>query len=337
MNNKRALVIGGGIFGVCASIELSKNGIETYLFEKNSRLMQEATSVNQNRFHFGYHYPRSVATAKQCREGIDSFKEYFNAALINPRENYYAISRDGSKTSFSKYIKFCKELGLPHDEKYPSENILNRSEISGCVVVNEQLIDLDKLKKIAESLLRKNNVKVFLNREFTGVDSQDFQIIVNATYSSFNYVNRMLNLPTRKFRYDICNVPVIKLPKNLSKIGITIMDGDFYSILPYGRTPYHLFWSVQGSTIRSEDIYPHQAKSHKIANYRDDTYIPLLKHAKLIDVLRTIKILAYDVEYSDERLTDLISYGNGKFAILSAKINTCVSTARKLVNVIKNQ
>lgn len=330
----KALVIGGGIFGVCAAIELSKAGVETYVFERNGALMQEATSVNQNRFHLGYHYPRSTATAKQCLEGISSFKEYFNNALVSLKENYYAISKNGSKTGFEKYINFCKKIGLPHEGKYPSKEFLNTSAISGCIVVDEQVINLDRLKNLAEALLKKYDVKVFLNREFTKGADKNFQIVVNATYSNFNPVNKILGLPTRKFRYDICNVPVIKLPKDLSSIGITIMDGEFYSILPYGNSPYHLFWSVQSSAIRSEGIYSSQAKSSKIANYRDDTYIPLLKHAKLVDVLRVTKILRPDVELSDERITDLIDYSNGKFAILSAKLNTCVLTARKIVSII---
>ena len=32
----KALVIGGGIFGVCAAIELAKSGVNTDLFEKSS-------------------------------------------------------------------------------------------------------------------------------------------------------------------------------------------------------------------------------------------------------------------------------------------------------------
>lgn len=333
----RALVVGGGIFGVCCAIELSKEGIETHLFEKSAALMQGATTVNQNRFHLGYHYPRSIETARQCLAGIFSFKEYFGATLIAPKENYYAIGKNGSKTSFRQYINFCEELGLPHPEKHPTDEILDSSQISGCIAVTEQIINLEKLKSTAEALLGKHDVKVFLNRKLKDHDEKNFQIVVNATYSNINDVNKILGLPTRKFRYDICNVPVIKLPKELSGVGITIMDGNFHSILPYGATPYHLFWSVVGSAIRSEGIYPPQAKSRKIANYRDDTYIPLLKHAKLIDVLRTTKILAYDVEYSDERMTDLINYGHGKFGIHSAKINTCVLAARKLASIVNRQ
>ncbi len=331
----KALVIGGGIFGVCAAIELSKSGIDTTIIERNKKLMQEATSVNQNRFHLGYHYPRSAATAKQCLEGVDSFKEYFAETIVELKENYYAIGGNGSKTSFEKYLNFCKRLGLPYKEIYPSENLLKRSEVAGCIYVNEKIIDLQRLKIIAEGLIKKYKVNVLLGREFKNYKKNEFDIVINATYSNINKVNKILKLPLRQFRYDTCNVPVIKLPKEMLGIGLTIMDGKFYSILPYGTTPYHLFWGVNDSAIRYVSTNLPKSSSSQIANYKNDCYIPLLREAKLIDVLRVTKILRSDVELSDERVTDLIDYGDGKFTILSAKLNTCVLTARKIVNIIK--
>lgn len=333
----RALVIGGGIFGVTAAIELAKSGIDTCLFEQNGVLMQGATSVNQNRFHLGYHYPRSAATAKQCLAGIPSFKEYFENALVDIKENYYAISKNGSRVSFNQYIDYCKNLGLPYEEKFPSKNILNSCEIAGCISVDEQIIDLSIMKNIAEGMLKKSGVKVYLNRQFKKSDENDFQIIVNATYSNINKINNLLKLPTREYRYDVCNVPVLKLPKELSGIGITIMDGKFYSILPYANTPYHLLWNVKSSAIRSVSEYPPKTLSVQHADYRDNTYVPLLEKAELIDILRVVKILRPDVELSDERVTDLVAYKNGRFAILSAKLNTCVLTARNIVKFINAQ
>lgn len=334
--NKRALVIGGGIFGVTAAIELAKSGIDTYLFERGAKLMHGATSVNQNRFHLGYHYPRSAATAKQCLEGLASFKEYFAPSLVDVKENYYAIGKDGSRVSFEEYIDFCDELQLSYEEKFPSERLLNRAGVSGCISVKEQIINLDILKSIAENLLRENGVRIRLDKEYIKGDEKNYDIVVNATYSNLNSVNKMLGLVTKEYRYDICNVPVLKLPKDLSGIGITIMDGDFYSILPYAGTPYHLFWSVRGSATRYVSKSPPKRYPLKVADYNNGRYIPLLRNAKLVDVLRVTKILRPDVELSDERISDLVDYGYGRFAILSAKLNTCVLTARKIVESIKN-
>jgi len=36
MKNKKALVIGGGISGLCAGVSLQKNGFETTIVEKQS-------------------------------------------------------------------------------------------------------------------------------------------------------------------------------------------------------------------------------------------------------------------------------------------------------------
>lgn len=337
MAKRKALVIGGGIFGVCAAIELARSGVEAHLIEQNNKLMQGATSVNQNRFHLGYHYPRSVATAKQCLEGAPSFKEYFGSALIGLKENYYAIGKNGSRVNFEQYINFCESLSLPCQVKYPSEQILRSSEVSGCIAVDEQIINLSKMQSLAEKLLKDSGVKVHLNKKFKESDKKNFSFVVNATYSNLDHVNRILKLPVRKFRYDVCNVAVLNLPKQMMGIGVTIMDGEFYSVLPYGKTPYHLLWSVKGSAIRSVSIYPPQNSSKNIANFKDDTYIPLLKGAELVDVLRVVKILRPDVELSDERVSDLIDYGNGYFAILSAKLNTCVLTARRMVDIIHAQ
>lgn len=331
----KALVIGGGIFGVCAAVELSKNGLETDLFEKRSKLMSGATSVNQNRLHLGYHYPRSIATAKQCLEGIRSFEEYFSDALVSPKENYYAISKKGSKTSFEHYLKFCKSLGLVYEEKYPNERILNKDEVAGSIKVGERIINLKKMKVTAKRLLTKNGVRVFTNREFKRTDRANYQVIVNATYSDINNVNRKLGLATRTYRYDTCNVPIVKLPSELLGVSVTIMDGDFYSILPYAGTPYHLYWNVKNSAQRHILDRPPKNQSSKIADYRNGRFVPLMKEARLVDVLRVTKILRFDVELSDERLTDMIDYGNNNFSILSAKINTCVLTARKLVSKLK--
>ncbi|MEZ4918378.1 MAG: FAD-dependent oxidoreductase [Saprospiraceae bacterium] len=68
-----ALVIGGGIFGCYAALYLAGKGMHVGLLEKEDRLFQKASLVNQARLHSGYHYPRSIATAAMS----DAHKERF--------------------------------------------------------------------------------------------------------------------------------------------------------------------------------------------------------------------------------------------------------------------
>ena len=63
----RIAIVGGGIFGITASIILAKNH-QVELFEKNNELLQSASGSNQYRIHRGYHYPRSPDTVKDIIE-----------------------------------------------------------------------------------------------------------------------------------------------------------------------------------------------------------------------------------------------------------------------------
>ena len=52
-----------------------------------------------------------------------------------------------TKKAKKSYINFCQKLGLITKEKYPHKDILNREKIAGCITVNEQIINLVKLKQ----------------------------------------------------------------------------------------------------------------------------------------------------------------------------------------------
>ncbi|MBC7774884.1 MAG: FAD-dependent oxidoreductase, partial [Phycisphaerae bacterium] len=69
------VVVGGGIFGCYAALHLAGRGAKVAILEKEARLFQKASLVNQARLHSGYHYPRSVATAAMSDEHKARFTE----------------------------------------------------------------------------------------------------------------------------------------------------------------------------------------------------------------------------------------------------------------------
>ena len=54
----RIAIIGAGFFGTACAIRLSKKH-NVHLFEKKNTILCGASRANQQRFHLGYHYPRS--------------------------------------------------------------------------------------------------------------------------------------------------------------------------------------------------------------------------------------------------------------------------------------
>ena len=69
----KIIVIGAGIFGVTTALTLSENGYDVTLVECENNIMTKASKCNHNRLHFGFHYPRSIKTAKQSLDGYDLF------------------------------------------------------------------------------------------------------------------------------------------------------------------------------------------------------------------------------------------------------------------------
>ena len=140
------IIVGGGLFGLTAAIILGENGLNVTVLEKNLDVLKEASLVNQNRIHYGYHYPRSFDTGKESIDGMNSFKSYYNDCIFDSFPKYYAISKFNSHTNASEFEKFCGELNIPLQEAWPEEDKLNRSNIEQCWKVYEPAFDYQTLR-----------------------------------------------------------------------------------------------------------------------------------------------------------------------------------------------
>ena len=47
-----------------------------------------------------------------------------------------------------------------------------------------------------------------------------------------------------KIKYEQCEIVLCKVSDNLKGVGLTVMDGPFFSIMPFGKTLYHSLTSV---------------------------------------------------------------------------------------------
>src|SRR5437660_11754402 len=103
MSKMRVAVVGGGIFGITAAVEIARAGHHVDLFERAPDLLQGASGINQYRLHRGYHYPRSPETAIQSKNAESSFVEKYADAILANDSHYYAIARERSLLSADQY------------------------------------------------------------------------------------------------------------------------------------------------------------------------------------------------------------------------------------------
>lgn len=349
------LIIGAGLFGCCAAIELSKAGFSVDLIDTESDIMQHASKVNHNRVHLGYHYLRSIETAEQSLEGLLSFMITYGGAIESQFDNFYAIAKYESRTTPDDFLNFCEKVGIHHDYAYPEDKFLNKDMLDACFKVPEPVFDYSTLKRMVGENLAKTEAKVLLGHNLSDLTkledhytarinniNKNYDVVINASYANFNNINTMLGIPPKKLLYDRVVIPEFKYQS--PAFGLTVMDGLFCSVMPKGKQVnefllYHVKHSVVESdlaetrpsfNLESNDIYKEVYKHSEL-------YMPFLKEVTQNGYKEVVRVI--NKNHNDARLTELFTYeGFGNyFALLSGKITTCVQLGLEIKHILQDK
>ena len=254
-------VIGAGIFGSLISLELSEIAQEIHLFESSDEIMNYASRVNQARIHTGMHYPRDLSTASEALSNYHHFLARFPDAVIE-LEQYYAISGIGSKTSADEYLLFAQQLGIDF-EVLPPDSVFSDSEISLLLRVPEATFDFEIIRtEIKSRILEKRNINLRLRtavkvvEEFTGVptvtlltdEKEQFDLVIMSVYGMTQKLGRDVFPSVSSVKYQLCEVALGSL-EGWSRVGITVMDGPFWSVMPFGKSSFHSLTNVVDTPI----------------------------------------------------------------------------------------
>ena len=68
--------------------------------------------------------------------------------------------------------------------------------------------------------------------------------LLNATYASTNQVSKMVGFEPFKIKYELCEIILCDVGAELKHTGLTVMDGPFFSIMPFGKAGCHSLTSV---------------------------------------------------------------------------------------------
>jgi len=342
----KIVVIGAGIFGVTTALSLSKK-YDVTLVDSNDEIMGNASKCNHNRLHFGYHYPRSYKTAKQSLDGYELFKNEYKDCILENFPNYYLVNNSG-KVNSDEYKNFCDSLNLKFTNQLPNID-MNFENIELSILTEEPIYDFESVKEKLTEKLNKSNINVIFNKTIKTKDDLDgYDIIINMTYSNINVINSIFGISPFKLKLQDVIIPIFKC--DINKIGLTIMDGPFCSILPKGfDEKTFLLYNVKHSVIKEiEDFYiPDEWLDDDnididslIDNIYEQSskYFHFLKNSDRIGYYRTFR--AIPINDDDERLSSLTinKVGNVEIlSLLSGKVTTCCLMANKIFDIINEK
>ncbi|UWR05145.1 FAD-binding oxidoreductase (plasmid) [Ruegeria conchae] len=275
------LVIGGGFYGCCLALFLRSTTRDVVLVEAGSEIMTRASRVNQARLHSGFHYPRSMLTALKSRKLCHRFANDFPDAIVSDFQMLYAVARQRSKVSANRFRKMFENMKAPIALASRQEAALfDDDRIEAVFRADEFAFDYSVLANQLAARMDALNLDLRLGTEVLSIDdnsdahaavvhlSDGSEILAdqvfNVTYAQINHVLRQSGLPQARLKHEMTELALVDPPDEMQGYAVTVMDGPFFSLMPYPaagkyslthvRYTPHVSWTDQ-----SRPVSPYEA------------------------------------------------------------------------------
>lgn len=252
------IIIGAGLYGLYSAQYRGAAGDKILVLEYDDAAFKRATFINQARVHNGYHYPRSYSTAIKSARYFKRFNDDYGFTLLTKFDQVYATSSEFSWSDANQFRKFCEAAGI-RCEEVSTKKYFKDGYCDGAFLTEEYTYDAQILKKyFLEKLAELPNVKVQYGARIQSIENNGNEYVIaladgtkaksafvlNATYASVNQIQNMLGFEHFKIKYELCEIILCNVNDKLKDTGLTVMDGPFFSIMPFGRTGYHSLTAV---------------------------------------------------------------------------------------------
>ena len=252
------IILGAGLYGLYSAHLCGKLGGAVLVLEYDDAPFKRATFINQARVHNGYHYPRSYSTAIKSAHYFKRFNEDYGFSVLTKFDQIYATSSEFSWSDAKQFQKFCKAADIRCEEVSPNK-YFKKGYCDGAFLTEEFTYDAQILKKyFLEKISELPNVKIQYGTRIKKIENngQEYELflsddtivkssfVLNATYASVNQIQNLLGFEHFRIKYELCEIILCNVNDKLKDTGLTVMDGPFFSIMPFGKTGYHSLTAV---------------------------------------------------------------------------------------------
>jgi glycine/D-amino acid oxidase-like deaminating enzyme len=369
-NNYAAVIVGGGFYGARLALALRARGGRVLLVEREAHLLGRASLRNQARVHNGYHYPRSILTSLRSRLNYARFLDEYEDCVYDAFTHYYAIARGTSKVTATQFAEFCRRIGAPLSEA-PKEvsALFDATRIESVFEVRECAFDAVRLRTRMTRELDAAGVEVMTSTEavrmrtfgestrvtLSRIDdalSVDAALVLNCTYSRLNHLLELSGAATIPAKHELTEMALIEPPQELNGAAVTVMDGPFFSMMPYPSsgglftlshvryTPHCSWFDRAGEKVANPGNPTHWRATRFLYMVRDaERYLPAMRSAKYADSLWEVKTLMPRSEQDDSRpiLLRRSEEHPGCLTVLGAKIDSVYDVEEALAALLARE
>jgi len=258
------LIVGGGFYGLYLAEFLAARLPRVLLCERAADLMGRASYANQARVHNGYHYPRSVLTALRSRVNFPRFVEEFRPAIDVSFEKLYAVARRTSKVTAEQFAESMRRIGAPIEPAAEDvRRLFDSDTVEEVFRTVEYAFDAAELKRLMAERVRRAGVEVRLTTTVervrplpggtVGVRLNEHGTETEATagmvfccaYGQTNTVAAASGLPVIPLKHELAELALVEVPPALKGLGVTVMDGPFFSCMPFPPRRLHTLSHVR--------------------------------------------------------------------------------------------
>jgi hypothetical protein len=294
---------------------------------------------------------------------LPKFVNDWSDVVYRDFEKLYAIAKRSSKITGKQFERFCIDIGAEYElVDHSIGSIFEPKLVERVYRVKEYAFDSNLLAEWAREELSKQSVSVRTGATITSLhkgkakplrlsvvnnnmstESVEADLVFNCTYSGLNQYNGDFVPTNTKLKHEITEMALIEVPQSLKAVGVTVMDGPFFSMMPFPsrklHTLSHVRYTPHLSWLDSKDVNPYE----KLESYekvsrvdrmiRDvQRYMPDIGKSFYKDSLFEIKTVLEKNEGDDGRpiLFERHKEVPGLYSILGGKIDNIYDVFEKL-------
>jgi hypothetical protein len=263
------------------------------------------------------------------------------------------VARGMSKITASQFTEFCRRIEAPLKPAPPHvAKLFDASRIDAVFEVEECAFDAVSLAARLSRELDEARIDVALSTEALSLKSMRHgvevtlrgagggenrvtaELALNCTYSRLNHLLAASNAEPIPAKHELTELALVEPPVELGGAAVTVMDGPFFSLMPYpSRALYtlshvrytpHYSWQdrtnqpvVELLTTRGASRFDHMVRDAA-------RYLPAMRGARYVDSLWEVKTVMPRSEQDDSRpiLLRRCAEHPGLITVLGAKIDS---------------